>query len=68
MLLMLAALFGLTWLVTQPGASPFAVGFSDDVDCDDPPDLILGEETGEPMWLLHPDGVGLTERWWRPVS
>ncbi|WBB59631.1 hypothetical protein O7599_29360 [Streptomyces sp. WMMC500] len=151
-----AAVFGVIWLATQPGSSSYAVAFSDDVDCDYPPDLIFSEDTGELMvctvspvarivedpdygvfteaevdelmvvskwlvrdgrvshadkqeiearacaigarnenpcpkprndptgtlaigsligalilgllyWLLHPDWVGLTERWWRPV-
>lgn len=46
----LAALFGIIWVATQPGSSSYAVAFSDDVDCDDPPDLILSENTGEPMF------------------
>jgi hypothetical protein len=49
-LLVLAALSGLIRLATQPEPSPYAVAFSDDVDCDYPPDLILSEDTGEPLF------------------
>ncbi|MDO0917281.1 hypothetical protein QQM39_42705 [Streptomyces sp. DT2A-34] len=47
--LILAALFGLIRAANEPGPSPYAVAFDDSVDCDDPPDLILSIDTGEPM-------------------
>lgn len=47
--LILAALFGLIGTGNEPGRSPYAVAFDDSVDCDDPPDLILSMDTGEPM-------------------
>lgn len=48
-LLILAAVFGLARAASEPGPSPYTVGFDDSADCDNPPDLILSTDTGEPM-------------------